>query len=51
MVLGEEESEEDGNEEGEEGEDLGGGYTIGGDMSFYEWDFTANMPSKNARQQ
>ena len=47
MVLGEEESEEDGNEDGEEGEDLGGGYTIGGDMSFYEWDFTSNMPSKN----
>ena len=34
-----------------EGEDSGGGYTIGGDMSFYEWDFAENMPSKNARQQ
>ena len=25
----------------------GGGYTIGGDVSFYEWDFTENMPQKN----
>ena len=51
MVLGEAESEEDGNEEIDEGEDLGGGFSIGGDMSFYEWDFETNLPSKNVEQQ
>ena len=47
MVLGEAESGRDGNEEIDKGKDLGGGFTIGGDMSFYEWDFETSMPSKN----
>ena len=47
MVLGEDGSEKDGDEEIDEGEDSGGGFTIGGDMSFYEWDFETNLPSKN----
>ena len=50
MVLGgleaEAEAEEDGDGHADEG-----GFTIGGDMSFYEWNFTTNMPSKNVRQQ
>ena len=50
MVLGEAESGRDGNEEIDNGKDLGGGFTIGGDMSFYEWDFETSMPSKNVRQ-
>ena len=50
MVLGEAESGRDGNEKIDEGKDLGGGFTIGGDMSFYEWDFETSMPSKNVRQ-
>jgi hypothetical protein len=25
----------------------GEGYTMGGDISFYQWDFAENMPSKN----
>ena len=33
-----------GNEE--EGEEEGGGFTLGGDISFYEWDFERHMPSK-----
>ena len=47
MVLGEANSDKFGDEEIDEGEDSGGGFTIGGDMSFYEWDFTENMPTKN----
>ena len=48
MVLGglEAEAEEDGDGHADEG-----GFTIGGEMSFYEWNFTTNMPSKNVRQQ
>ena len=30
----------------EEGNELGGGFTLGGDISFYEWDFERHMPSK-----
>ncbi len=46
MVLG---SDEEGAGEGEEGkaEKKEGGFTIGGDIGFYEWDYSANMPSKN----
>ncbi len=48
MVLGKDESEEELGDEGvEEGKESGGGYTIGGDISFYEWDHTENMPQKN----
>ena len=49
MVLGEDQAG-DGDERGEEGgENAGGGYTIGGDISFYEWDYAENMPSKNSQ--
>jgi len=48
MVLGEDPANVGEEDEGESGKkNLGGGYTIGGDVSFYEWDFTENMPSKD----
>jgi len=48
MVLGEDEALGSGNGGSERGEESpGSGYTIGGDISFYEWDFTENMPQKN----
>ena len=48
MVLGEEPAKIGDEDEGESGKKkLGGGYTIGGDISFYEWDFTEGMPSKD----
>tara|TARA_Y100000034_G_scaffold49657_1_gene61348 strand:+ start:80 stop:577 length:498 start_codon:yes stop_codon:yes gene_type:complete len=51
MVLGENPAQGLGDEqEGEKGGQTGGGYTIGGDISFYEWDFTENMPQKNSQQ-
>ena len=43
MVL--EESNE-GQGDGEEG-DKGEGYTIGGDISFYKWDYSTELPDKN----
>ena len=47
MVLGADTSQGSGDElSGEGGERGGSGYTIGGDISFYEWDFTENMPQK-----
>ena len=50
MVLGED-PERIGDDLDEKGkEQSGGGYTIGGDVSFYEWDFTENMPQKNSQQ-
>ena len=52
MVLGEDTSQGAGNElVGDVGGERGGGYTIGGDVSFYEWDFTENMPSKNKQEE
>ncbi len=46
MVLGEDQASL-GDEESEKGgENKGGGYTIGGDVSFYEWDYAENMPQK-----
>jgi len=51
MVLAEDALEGGGNElVGDEGGERGGGYTIGGDVSFYEWDFTENMPQKNQEE-
>ena len=48
MVLEEDPANVGEEDEGESGKkNLGGGYTIGGDVSFYEWDFTENMPSKD----
>jgi hypothetical protein len=46
MVLGEDNVHGSGDELSGEGGGIGGGYTIGGDISFYEWDFTENMPAK-----
>jgi len=52
MVLGEDNTGGPAGELGEEGgKRSGGGYTIGGDVSFYEWDFTENMPSKNKQEE
>jgi len=52
MVLGEDTSQGAGDElDGDIGGERGGGYTIGGDVSFYEWDFTENMPSKNKQEE
>ena len=51
MVLSEDALEGGGQElVGDEGGERGGGYTIGGDVSFYEWDFTENMPQKNQEE-
>ena len=51
MVLGEDPANVGEEDEGESGKkNLGGGYTIGGDVSFYEWDFTENMPQKNTQE-
>ena len=49
MVIGGDETEEAG-AEGEENKDSAGGLTIGGDMSFYEWDYESSMPRKNEEQ-
>ena len=46
MVLGEDHAQGGGDERSDEGGKRGGGYTIGGDVSFYQWDFTENMPPK-----
>jgi hypothetical protein len=52
MVLGEDQAQGVGDEQEEEekGGQTGGGYTIGGDISFYEWDHTENMPQKDTQQ-
>ena len=51
MVLGEDEALGPGDGEGDQkGERSGEGYTIGGDISFYQWDFTENMPQKNQEE-
>ena len=51
MVLGEDKTPGPGDElDGEKGGETGGGYTIGGDISFYEWDHTENMPQKNTQE-
>ena len=51
MVLGEDEALGPGDGEGDQnGTRSGEGYTIGGDISFYKWDFTDNMPPKNTQE-
>jgi len=50
MVLGEDRAQGSGDELSDEGGERGGGYTIGGDVSFYEWDFAENMPQKNQEE-
>jgi hypothetical protein len=47
MILGEEEEEVEGEFTGEVGQNSNGGFTVGGDIGFYEWDFEARMPPKN----
>ena len=47
MILGDDEvvaGDLDGEEDGEESR---GGFTVGGDISFYEWDYFAAMPPKD----
>jgi hypothetical protein len=46
MVLGEDITEETGGIEGEENKDSADGHTIGGDISFYEWNYKSSMPQK-----
>ena len=50
MVLGEDITEEADGIEGEEKGESADGHTIGGDVSFYEWDHTENMPQKNQEE-
>ena len=50
MVLGEDEGAGPGDGQGDQKSISGQGYTIGGDVSFYEWDFTDNMPPKNQEE-
>ena len=50
MVLGKDPANDGDRDEGEKGENLGGGYTIGGDVSFYQWDYSENIPQKNTQQ-
>ena len=48
MVLGEDENDMGSiGEQKEQGEESRGGFTVGGDISFYEWDYSAAMPPKN----
>jgi hypothetical protein len=49
MVLREEENEGTGEEEGKEEQE--GGITIGGDISFYEWDYKSNSQQKNPKRE
>ena len=49
MVLREEMSDGEGEEEGKEEQD--GGITIGGDISFYEWDYKTDSQQKNPERE
>ena len=49
MVLREEISEEYGEEEGKKEQE--GGITIGGDISFYEWDYASDSQQKNPERE
>ena len=46
MVLGDGDMGDVGDGE-DEGKETGGGFTVGGDMSFYEWDYLTEMPPKD----
>ena len=48
MVLREEMSDGEGEEEGKEEQE--GGITIGGDVSFFEWDYKIDSPQKNQEE-
>ena len=47
MVLSMSNTDEETGGGAEEKGESGGGYTIGGDISFYEWNFEAGMPPKD----
>ena len=51
MVLGEDITEEAGGIEGEENKESADGHTIGGDISFYEWDYAADSQQKNPERE
>ena len=53
MVLGEDvEGQEGGGSEQDDGSNQsGGGFSIGGDISFYEWDYAEQMAPKDTQQQ
>ncbi len=46
MILGKNKSLKDKASGNKEGEETAGGYTIGGDMNFYEWDHETDMIPK-----
>ena len=51
MVLGEMDDEMGINGEDEaKGKNAQGGYTIGGDMGFYEWNFESSITPKDTQQ-
>ena len=50
MVLGEMDDEMGLGEDELKGENKQGGFTIGGDIGFYQWDFRSNMPPKNSTE-
>ena len=47
MVLGTDEEVSEGDGQLDEDGERGGGFTIGGDISFYEWDYLSEMPPKD----
>ena len=46
MVLGTDKTKQGNESEEEEGENSTGGYSIGGDVNFFEWDHESFMPPK-----
>ena len=50
MVLGSEDDMGYGKEDGEKKENAQSGFTIGGDMGFYEWDFEISTTPKDTQQ-
>ena len=51
MILGEMGGEGFGGEDEAKGEQRQGGFTIGGDVGFYEWNFESIMIPKDTQQQ
>ena len=51
MVLGDMGGEGFGGEDEAKGEQRQGGFTIGGDVGFYEWNFESIMIPKDTQQQ
>jgi hypothetical protein len=50
MVLGEGKTEQAGMQ-GDKAKDSAGGFTIGGDINFYEWDYESMMPRKDREKE